>query len=422
MKVILSTGHGRLHFIQVAVFLKNAGANVKVITGWIPGKFFPDKFINRLGRMVGRKNNLAEGLRKRTPKELDRDDLFSCSFSEFSVQFLFRLSAFRVIKRADSAVFGWKLFGWQSRKYLRNADIFHVRSGAGSGGAIRKARQQGMKIVVDHSIAHPKEMERQLLKSAKRDSLEYNKYQATSPADKFWQLVLDDCLLADRLLVNSEYVKSSFIKEGYPEEKITVVQWGVNQEFDGAKQSYTKSERIKLIFTGGFGSRKGATLIIKALEILIKQNVSFSLDVVGSVMSDITLPEWIHDHPSVTFHGHLPQSQMKPLLEKSDIYIFPSYTEGSAQSVKEAMAIGLPVITTRQSGAPISHKENGILIEDDNIDELANAIIYLGNDIALQEKLGRSAAQTIKQDHTWENFARKTMEVYEELISNRNSF
>jgi glycosyltransferase involved in cell wall biosynthesis len=417
MKVILSTGQGRLHFMQVAVYLKRAGLQIKVITGWIPGKFFPDKIINILGKLAGRKDNLANGLRKRTPSGLTLAELKSCGTSEFILQLLFKLSSYRLLKRADSAVFGWRIFGRQSCLYIKDADIFHVRSGAGCGGAIKKARKAGMKVVVDHSIAHPKELERQLLKSAKRGGEVYNKYLATSPSDKFWNLVLEDCLNADCLLVNSEYVKWSFINEGYPADKIRVVQWGVNPEFDSLKLSYSASGPIRLIFTGGFGSRKGATLIINALRILKDRNIEFTFDVVGSVMSDITIPDWFNETASIKLHGHLPQKEMKPLLEQSDIYIFPTYTEGSAQSVKEAMAIGLPVITTMQSGAPIEHGENGLLIEDDNVDSLVSTIINLGGNRALQEKLGRNAASTIRKAHTWDNFAKEVSGIYRELIT-----
>lgn len=416
MKVILSTGQGRLHLFQSAVSLKKAGVKIKVISGWMPGKNVSDGLINKLGKLTGR-NNLADGLRKRRPQELAAGELKSCSISEFALQALFKLSSYRLLKRTDSAVIGWRLFGWQSRRFIKDADIFHVRSGAGCGGAIRKAKRLGMKVIVDHSIAHPKELERQLNKSVKTGKLNYNRYLTLSPSDKFWDLVLDDCLNADCLLVNSEYVKWSFVKEGYPEDRIRIAQLGVNPEFNSLKSIYSSAGKIRLIFTGGFGSRKGAALIIGALQILSKKNIEFSLDVVGSVMNDITIPDWFRKSPSIKLHGYLPQEKMKPLLEQSDIYIFPTYAEGAAQSVKEAMSVGLPVITTRQSGSPIINGENGILIEDDSVEALTEAIIYLGHNIALQEKLGRNAAQTIRENHTWEKFAFRTMEVYRELLS-----
>lgn len=417
MKVILSTGHGRLHLIQSAQSLQKEGVDVTVVTGFIPAQWIPNRLIDRLGGLVGRKNNLAMGLRKRVPAGIDRADLKSCSFSEFVVQFLFKLSSYKILKRASSAVIGWRLFGWQSRKYITDADVFHVRSGAGGGGAIEKARKKGLKVLVDHSIAHPEEMLRQLNKTIGTGSTGINRYLSIYPDDRFWKMVLSDCLKADRLVVNSDYVKHSFIAEGYPADKISVVQLGVNPEFQNGEKEYSQQATTRLIYTGGFGRRKGALLIIAAIENLIKNNIDFSLDIVGSVMNDIEMPEWFRTSKSIKLHGHVSQAEMRPLLLKSDIYIFPSYTEGAAQSVKEAMALGLPVITTRQSGAPVEHFENGYLIGDNDAYALEEAIIVLSKDQYLREKLGRAASKTIRQEHTWENYAVQMKSIYDEMIA-----
>ncbi|MCG2618075.1 glycosyltransferase [Terrimonas sp. NA20] len=415
MKVIFSTGHGRLHIVQSAVSVKKAGCNVVLITGWVPGKHISEKWINRFGRFLGR-SNLASGLKKRSPKELSPDEIRTCGSSEFVVQILFKLSAYRFFKRAVGAVLGWRLFGWQSKKYISNAEIFHVRSGAGRGGAIKKARQKGMKIVVDHSISHPKEMEKQLLKSAGKGGIKHNHYLGTWPSDKFWRSIVRDCEEADVLVVNSEYVKWSFVIEGYEADKIKVVPLGVSTEFGSGKLSYQTTNVIKLVFTGAFGSRKGASIIIEALEILEKKGVKYSFEVIGSVMGDIVIPDWVNESDSIKFYGHLPQSEMIPLLTQSDIYIFPTYSEGSAQSVKEAMALGLPVITTQQCGSPITHLKTGMLISDGDASQLAEAILQLREDKGLRESIGKQAALLIKGEHTWENYGEKMVEIYKNLL------
>lgn len=417
IKVIISTGQGRLHLIQSAIALKGIGIKVSVITGWIPSNLFSDKLVNKMGKFIGRKHNLAAGLKKRTPPELDSSELFSCTSSEFIQQLLFRMTILGIYSRSWAAVIGWKLFGNQSKKFLQNADVFHVRSGAGQGGAIKFARKNGMKILVDHSIAHPSEMERQLLKANQNSLVKHNKFKALTPNSEFWKLVLDDCMNADCLLVNSEYVKWSFVKEGYPATKIKIAQLGINPEFNSVKSSYQKGRELKLIFTGGFGNRKGALIIIEALSLLKKQQILFTFDVVGSIMSDAPIPEWVKNSNNITFHGHLSQDKMLPLLLASDIYIFPSYVEGAAQSVKEAMGVGLPVIATRQSGAPIVDGENGILIDDHDAMALFSAIKKLAENHTFLEMLGRNAAKSIRQGHTWEKYANQVKSIYRELIS-----
>ena len=75
----------------------------------------------------------------------------------------------------------WASFGRASIPYL-NGDIFHVRSGAGQGGAITQAKKRGMKIIVDHSIAHPKTVSDNLSKLYAKHRLPYS----YSLEDPFW--------------------------------------------------------------------------------------------------------------------------------------------------------------------------------------------------------------------------------------------
>ncbi len=416
IRVIISTGQGRLHLIQSAIYIKKHGALVKVITGWVPSNWFPDWLINLLGRITGRKDKLAIGMRKRSPEAL-KTNLSGNWIAEFLVQGLFILSKLRLIPRSDSAVLGWKAFGWLSRPRIKHADIFHVRSGAGAGGAIAIAKQRGMKIVVDHSIAHPDELAKQLNKATKRNKPTTDRFATINPQDGFWKLVLSDCMKADILLVNSEYVKWSFIMAGYPAQKIRVIPLGINSEFRAKKQRYTlQNNVIRLVFSGGFGDRKGASVIFDALDQLRKKGIPFEFDVIGTIVNGTAIPDWAKS-ASIRFHGHLPQSEMLPILLNSDIYIFPTYAEGAAQSVKEAMAIGLPVITTRQSGAPIIDQVNGWLIADDNPEALGDAIEKLGGNTRLREKLGTDAAKTIEESHTWDQYGLAVMELYGDLLA-----
>lgn len=415
LKVIISTGQGRLHLIESANQLKSGSTNIKIITGWIPSQKIPKTLINFIGKIIGRKN-LDSSLKKRLPININREDIGTCAASEFFVNFLFLLTKIGLLNHDMAATVGWTFFGWQSKKYIKNAHIFHVRSGAGQGGAISYARSLGMKIIVDHSIAHPSEVFKQLRK-ANHDALEQKIW--VSPDSRFWQMVLKDCQEADIIQVNSDYVKESFIDNGFSPEKIITIPLGVREDFIGKKQSYTLNKDMKLLFTGGFGLRKGAKIIINAIEILIKKKIRFQLDIIGSVINDCEIPYWFKEHEFIKFHGHIDQDLLRNHLINSDIYIFPSYSEGAAQSLKEAMAIGLPVIATRQSGAPIKHKENGYIIIDDSSIELANAIIFLSKNTELRSKLGKAASVTISSQHTWKIYSYKCRQLYKNLMENR---
>ena len=414
MRIILSTGNGRLHLVQSAVNLEKQGVDITLVQGWVPKN--PDSWMVRLSAKIIGRHNLADGFKKRRPDSF-HGKIVTCTFSEFFIQFLFHLSRKTgFIARNKAALYGWKTFGWQTRKYLKDAQIFHVRSGAGQGGAIEKAKKKEMKVVVDHSAAHPAFME----KALRQEYEEAKKPYMKGPNDCFWELVLKDCENADILLVNSEFVKKTFVNEGYPEKKIYVAYLGVRKDFQGLKNIYSIKDKIKLLFTGNFGILKGAKYILKALQILDKKDILYELNVAGTYEE---AKEIINKYPikgELNLLGHIPQDNLKELLNNADIYIFPSLCEGCASSLMEALAAGLPAVATDESGAPITDNINGCIVPSKNETALSNKIEWLVNNPRERERIGRAAVLLIRENYTWENYARKVVSIYEKCLDIRN--
>ena len=261
MVSILSSGYGRLHLAQTADWLCKAGVAVKLVCGWVPKN--PDGWLVCLcSRFVGR--NLSAGMRKRAIALANGGEVVPCAWAEFMCEGLFWLErkVFKGKFHGRAAAFAWTMFGWHTKRYLKKfgrADhvVYHVRSGAGHGGAIKFAKKLGIPVMVDHSIAHPEYMERHL-------RAEYEKKGAIfdlGTSSPFWRLVAEDCEWADVLLVNSYFVRDTFIEQGYPPEKIKVAYLGTRPDFFGLRnvKACDRGERkLRLLFTGGFGFRKGA--------------------------------------------------------------------------------------------------------------------------------------------------------------------
>lgn len=153
IKVILST-FGPLHLIKSAEALSDF-VDIKVIQGWIP-EWWNRWILLILNKIVGYK--LTKTMKKRTPACLKGKNI-GIGMPEFYSHF-----RSRALKDKLANVKAAVLYGRLSCKYLKDADVFHVRSGSGMGGAIERAKANGMKVIVDHSIAHPLFMDRQLRK------------------------------------------------------------------------------------------------------------------------------------------------------------------------------------------------------------------------------------------------------------------
>lgn len=400
MKVILST-FGPLHLMKSAEAL-SIYVDIKIIQGWIPSWWNKWMFIF-LDRIVGYK--LSKTIKKRTPEGLNAVNI-GIGLPEFYL-WLSKLHINIKDLNLKSAI----LFGKLSKKYIRDAAVFHVRSGSGLGGAIEKAKEQGMKVVVDHSIAHPLFMDIQLKNEFEKNNLPFN----MGMNNRFWKSVIDDCSKADILLVNSDFVKETFINAGYSSDKIRVVYLGVRDDFSSLKKDYVIKGPIKLLFTGSFGLRKGGEYILKAMSILDDIELDYTLTVIGGISGSEDLIK-AYQSKKIIFKGVVPQDELKKYLAESDIYVFPSLCEGCAQSGMEAMKAGLPVIATNESGLPIINNEDGIIIESKNEKAISDAIIRLYNNESFRKKIGVNALNKMK-NFTWDSYARNVFQIYNEITN-----
>jgi glycosyltransferase involved in cell wall biosynthesis len=240
-------------------------------------------------------------------------------------------------------------------------------------------------------------------------------------SSSFWRLVVEDCKWADVLLVNSYFVRDTFLEQGFSADKIRVAYLGVRSDFFGLREITTKDLRdrkVKLLFTGGFGFRKGGEYIFGALKIL-KENLGdvFEMDVVGSYAeAEALIKRYERYNLPITFHGHVPQDDLKEFLANSDIYVFPSLAEGCASSGMEAMAAGLCVVATKESGLPIDDGVNGCVVPSKDAKVLAEKIQMLLETPSEIDRMGASASKLIHENYTWEKYAETVKSIYSEML------
>ena len=125
----------------------------------------------------------------------------------------------------------------------------------------------------------------------------------------------------------------------------------------------------------------------------------------------------------ILFLGKKNQTEVIDILSATDIFVFPSYSEGFAISVLEAASIGLPIIATDIGGTReiIEHGKTGLLIKPREPRQIAEAVSLLaGNKQAAPEnlarKLGEAARLKIINNYSWENAVRETLQVYQEIL------
>jgi glycosyltransferase involved in cell wall biosynthesis len=153
-----------------------------------------------------------------------------------------------------------------------------------------------------------------------------------------------------------------------------------------------------LIIVARLYSQKNHKLLLEAFSIAIKECKNIQLRIVGRGPLKNKLIEYASNlgiYEKTEFLGQ--RSDIPYLLKSSDIFVLSSLWEGLPLSVLEAMAAGLPIISTDVGGVKDIVKDNGILVESDNAEKLYEAIIKLVKNSALREEMGKKSLEYAKQ-------------------------
>ncbi len=174
------------------------------------------------------------------------------------------------------------------------------------------------------------------------------------------------------------------------------------------------SENVRLITTGRLSESKRIELLIEALS---KMNSLATLKIVGSGSEEArlrNLAEKLEVTERIEFISRVEADQMPEFYRNSDIYVSATSTEGMSNSMLEAMASGLPIVTTEYEGASELVKENGIITKA-NSESIAKSIDSLIDNPSRIQSMSQVALKLAKQ-FTWQGVAESYLKIYKEFI------
>lgn len=181
--------------------------------------------------------------------------------------------------------------------------------------------------------------------------------------------------LADLIIVNSNFVKETFIQSGVNSEKIAVVSTACPPCSDTTAKAGRDRGPLIFLFVGNLSLHKGLPYLIKAWH-LLKPIRNAQLWLVGAKkISDKIFKD---QDEGIRYFGVLSHSSLAGIYRQADVLVLPTLLEGLAYVVLEALSYGLPVITTKESGCAdfVQKGLNGFIVEAANTESLCNAMAW----------------------------------------------
>ncbi|MGN6370190.1 MAG: glycosyltransferase family 4 protein [Phycisphaerae bacterium] len=197
----------------------------------------------------------------------------------------------------------------------------------------------------------------------------------------------------DHITCASAYVREGLLAQGIDAERITVIPYPLDLSEFPIHDRSGRTGVVTVGFVGAVGLRKGAPYFAEVARRLAGKSIRFMM--IGPLhLSAMGLAEI---KPHVDVPGPVPRSRVLEQLRSFDILLFPSTCEGSAGSVMEAMATGLPVVTTPNSGSLVEPGVSGFLAGYDEIDRMAEAIETLATNAEKRRQMGLAARAAVER-------------------------
>ena len=264
----------------------------------------------------------------------------------------------------------------------------------------REAKRRNALCVLGQIDPGPREQE--VVSEATRDYM-----HLARPADcvppEYWDLWREEVALADKIVVNSRWSAKLLVEGGVPAEKLVEIPLvyeraessvGSRQlagsgisDFQHVSVSERRDRRLKALFLGSVILRKGVGQLFDAIKRLMNEPVDFTF----AGPTGVKIPDEISSMPNIRFVGPVDKATAEKLYRDSDVFLFPTLSDGFGLTQLEALGHGLPVIASKRCGEVVEDRVSGLVLSEVSPEVIADAIMQLVHDRDLLARLKANA-------------------------------
>ncbi len=246
---------------------------------------------------------------------------------------------------------------------------------------IRALRARGVPIVLDIPIA-PASYSQRMARSGRAPFM--------LDDSRFVALEHEAHQLADILLAPSAFVRDELLHAGLPADRINVVPFGApSAPGDTTAPRHPEAQRpLRFCFVGAVSRRKGLAELLAAWA--EPELARHELHLCGRISKEGQALLAQSPRPHVITPGFVDAGRY---LDTCDVFVLPSWMEGSSKAVYEAMQAGLPCVVTHSTGSVVRHGVDGFVIDAGDVDSLRRSLLWFVQHPQEARAMGESARQ-----------------------------
>ncbi|MFA7394876.1 MAG: glycosyltransferase [Candidatus Paceibacterota bacterium] len=324
------------------------------------------------------------------------------------LHYLFRIAE-KYFKIKISRFFYEKIFDWSASLRLRPSEIVLFHGGHFLRRTLEKASKAGSVTVDIPRLAHPNTNAR-----LEKEELINLGLESRGGYHEKMSLKYNHSNKFDYIIASSDFVKKSYIEAGYPADKIYLANFDIDFSRFDVKEPHDKTKIFKVLYMAYTTPLKGLHYLLEAWEELRLPNVELTL--VGGFDS---LPNKLREryekiiarNKNIVVVGHTPNPE--EYYKDASLFVFPSLTESYGRVTLEAMACGVPIITTENAQGIVEDGKTGFVVPIRDSRMIKEKIEYLYHNPEIRKKMGVEARVAVENKKP---FGKSVYDICQEII------
>ncbi|NUO08525.1 MAG: glycosyltransferase family 4 protein [Candidatus Brocadia sp.] len=304
------------------------------------------------------------------------------------------------------------LYDKLAAKKLEKCDIF-VGFSSFSLHSLRKAKKFGSITIIERGSSHIV-YQNEILK----EECEIFGVKPQLAHPKIIEKELQEYEEADYISIPSTFVKKTFLEKGIPESKLIQVPYGV--DLFQFRQIPKNDDVYRVVFAGGMTLQKGVHYLLRAFSELNLSNSELIL--LGGITDEIK-PFFKKYQGQFKYIGAVSQKELASYYSQSSVFVLNSIQDGFGMVIIQAMACGLAVIATTNTGAEniVRNGIDGFIIPIRDVEALKEKLLYLYENPEICRQMGQSAKKRVSNAFSWDDYGNKYVN-FLNTIQNKRAF